>query len=434
MRIRFEPAEHTPPHGLRASFRRSGSANEHGIDERRVGAASRWARDSALPVDVPRYAVRTGWTNTERGGTLPPVNPDLHAFVREALARGTSRDDVRKALREARWPEDEIEAELAAWHDAGLGLPVPRRRLGFSPREAFLYMLLFVALYLVAFNVGSILFAWIERLWPDAAMASSEEYWDRRQDWVRFALSCVLVAFPVYLYTSRITGRAVAADPEKRNSGVRRWLTYLTLFNAACVLIGDFIVTLQGFFKGELTARFLAKAGVVAAIGVWLFTHYMGGLRRDEGPAPRAAGPSWLARTAAGMVVATALLGLWMAGSPAVARKQALDQRRVRELYDISNAVQAEHGSYGTFPANLQDLVRLRTLSGLQLFDPVTRMPYRYQVLDSVRFRLCARFDAPDSVGPYSAAVDPFWRHTAGNVCFTFEAPRRARALPAPGR
>jgi len=130
------------------------------------------------------------------------VNPDLHAFVREALARGTSRDDVRKALRDARWPEDEIEAELEAWHDAGLGLPVPRRRLGFSPREAFLYLLLFVALYLVAFNVGSILFFWIERLWPDAAMSGSEEYWDRTRDGVRFAISCVLVAFPVYLYTA----------------------------------------------------------------------------------------------------------------------------------------------------------------------------------------------------------------------------------------
>ena len=352
------------------------------------------------------------------------MNPDLHAFVREALARGTSRDDVRKALRDARWPEDEIEAELAAWHDAGLGLPVPRRRLGFSPREAFLYLLLFVALYLVAFHVGSILFAWIERLWPDPAMNASEEAWDRTQDWVRWALASILVAFPVYLYTSRITGRAVAADPEKRNSGVRRWLTYLTLFNAACVLIGDFIVVLSGLFKGELTARYLSKAAVVAAIGSWLFAHYMGGLRRDEDAAPRTpAGPPWLARAAGAIVLATALLGMWIAGSPAGARKQALDQRRVRELYDISNAVSGEHDSYGRFPANLQDLVRLRTRSGLHLFDPVTRMPYTYQVLDSLHYQLCAKFDAPDSLGPYGGAVDPFWRHTAGFVCFTFEVP-----------
>src|SRR5262245_23861806 len=310
------------------------------------------------------------------------VNPDLHAFVREALARGPSRDDVREALREARWPEDEIEAELAAWHDAGLGLPVPRRRLGFSPREAFLYLLLFVALYLVAFNVGSILFAWIERRWPDPALAGSYEYWDQKRDWVRFALSCVLVAFPVYLLTARLTGRAIAADPEKRNSGVRRWLTYLTLFNAACVLIGDFIAVLQGLLKGELTARFLSKATVVAVIGAWLFAHYMGGLRRDEAAAPRVAGPSWAARGAGAFVLATALLGMWIAGSPAGARKQALDQRRVLELSALSSYVDAEFEGYGRFPRTLDQLASGRPRAGVALRDPVTRVPYEYQVLD----------------------------------------------------
>jgi len=358
------------------------------------------------------------------------VNPDLHTFVREALARGTSRDDVRKALRDARWPDDEIEAELEAWYDAGLGLPVPRRRIAFSPREAFLYLLLFVALYLVAFNVGAILFVWIERLWPDAAMASMEEAWDRSNDWVRFALSSVLVAFPVYLYTARLTSRAVAADPEKRNSGVRRWLTYLTLFNAACVLIGDFIAVLQGLLKGELTARFLGKAAVVAAIGGWLFMHYMGGLRRDEAPAPKRGAPSQLARVAGALVVAVALLAMWLAGSPAKARRQELDQRRVRELSAISGQIETEFLGRGRFPGALDELVRGRPSAGLSLADPVTHEPYEYAVLDSVRYQLCAKFDTPDSLGPYGQAVDPFWRHGTGRHCFTFEA-RRPRALPA---
>jgi len=351
------------------------------------------------------------------------VNPDLHAFVREALTRGTSRDDVRRALRDARWPEDEIEAELAAWHDAGLGLPVPRRRLGFSPREAFLYLLLFVALYLVAYNVGAILFALVERTWPDPAM-NAYEGWDRTRDWVRFALSSVLVAFPVYLFTSRITGRAVAADPEKRNSGVRRWLTYLTLFNAACVLIGDFIMVLAGLFKGELTARFLSKAAIVAAIGGWMLAHYMGGLRRDEAPSPRPGGISQLARLAGAIVVAAMFIGLWLAGSPARARRQELDQRRVMELSNISNAVNLEIQGFGRFPPTLDHLVRGRPGAGLSLNDPVTKVPYTYVVIDSVRYELCATFDAPDSVGPYGTAVDPFWRHGAGHTCFTFEARR----------
>ena len=83
------------------------------------------------------------------------MNRDLHTFVRDALSRGVSREQLRAALREAHWPDDEIDSELAGWHDAGLGLPVPRRRVGVSAREAFLYLLLFVALYLVCFHAGA---------------------------------------------------------------------------------------------------------------------------------------------------------------------------------------------------------------------------------------------------------------------------------------
>jgi hypothetical protein len=355
------------------------------------------------------------------------VNTDLHAFVRDALSRGASRDDIRKALRDARWPEDEIEAELAAWHDAGLGIPVPKRRVGFSPREAFLYLLLFVALYLVAFHTGAILFALVERTWPDPAV-SAEEAWARTRDWVRFSLASVLVAFPVYLFTARVTGRAVAVDPEKRNSGVRRWLTYLTLFNAACVLIGDFIAVLLGLFKGELSVRFMSKAAIVAAIGGWLFAHYMGGLRRDEAEAPRHAGPSQLAR-AAGLVVAiVAFVGLWLAGSPARARRQALDQRRVQVLSQIANAVGDHVRMRRALPVTLDELMRGNPQSGFTLTDPVTHDRVPYIVLDSLHYQLCADFDAPDSVGPYGDAVNPFWRHGAGRTCFTFDvAPSQLR-------
>src|SRR5262249_8997938 len=203
-----------------------------------------------------------------------------------------------------------------------------KRRLAFSPREAFLYLLMFVALYLVAINVGVILFAWVERTWPDAAVRNWSEAWEARRGSVRFALACVLVAFPVYVLTSRLTGRAIAADAEKRNSGVRRWLTYLTLFNAACVLIGDFIVVLQGLFAGELTVRFLFKAGIVAAIGGWVLAHYLGGLRRDEADRPRSAAPAPHARVAGALVVGVMILGMWLAGPPARARNPALGPRR----------------------------------------------------------------------------------------------------------
>lgn len=353
------------------------------------------------------------------------MNADLHTFVREALARGASRDAIRAALREARWAEDEIESALAAWHDAGLGIPVPRRRVAFSAREAFLYLLMFVALYMVAYNTGAILFALAERMWPDPAFDDS--VWDRTREWVRFGVASLLVAFPVFLFTSRLTGRAVALDPEKRNSGVRRWLTYLTLFIAACVLIGDFIAVLLGLLKGELTARFLSKAAIVAAIAGWLFTHYLGGLKRDEADAPRAAAPSPLARVVGVVVLAITLLGLWLAGAPGVVRKQLLDQRRVRELGELSQAIENHHRIRGVLPDELTALLAQNPQQSLPLTDPVSREPYGYAVLDSMRYELCATFDSADSLAPYGNRPNTFWRHGPGRACFTFEVARLSR-------
>jgi hypothetical protein len=353
------------------------------------------------------------------------MNSDLHGFVRDALARGASRDAIRAALREARWPDDEIEAELAAWHDAGLGLPVPRRRVGVSPREAFLYLLLFVSLYLVAYHTGQILFGLVNRTWPDPAL--DESVWNRTREWVRFSVATLLVAFPVYLFTSRLTGRAVAKDPEKRNSGVRRWLTYLTLFSAACVLIGDFIAVLLGLLKGELTPRFLSKAAIVAAIAGWLFHHYLRGMRRDEDDAPRDTRPNLLTRIAGAVVVIVVVTGLWISGSPGVARRQLLDQRRLRELQMISAAVNDHYRARLQLPESLDHMARTAPRQPLFLLDPVTREPYGYQPLDSTRYELCATFDAADSLGPNSGARDAFWEHGAGRWCYRFEVDRWRR-------
>ncbi len=361
------------------------------------------------------------------------MNADLHTFVREALTRGASRDAIRAALREARWAEDEIESALGAWLDAGLGLPVPRRRVAFSAREAFLYLLMFVALYMVAYHTGAILFALVEYTWPDASLLDYQNspdmitsgMLDRLREVSRLGVASLLVAFPVFLLTSRLTGRAVAQDPEKRNSGVRRWLTYLTLFNAACVLIGDFIAVLLGLLKGELTARFLSKAGIVAAIAGWLFTHYMGGLRRDEADAPRSPAPSRLARGAGLAVLVVTVVGMWLAGAPGVVRKQRLDQRRVRELAELSRAIGDHHRERGSLPSDLDALYRARPERSLPLTDPITHDRYAYSVLDSVRYELCATFDSADSLGPQDNRVNPFWRHGSGPACFTFEVSRR---------
>lgn len=89
-------------------------------------------------------------------------------------------------------------------------------------------------------------------------------------------------AFPVFLYVSRLTSRTITSDPVKRGSKIYRQLTYLTLFVAAGILIGDFAVLVYNFLGGELAVRFVLKVLIVGSIAGSIYGYYLLDLRRSE--------------------------------------------------------------------------------------------------------------------------------------------------------
>jgi hypothetical protein len=207
------------------------------------------------------------------------VSDELIGFVRDALARGLSRAQVEEALKQAGWKPEQVNGALAAFAAVDFPIPVPRPRPSLSAREAFMYLLLFTTLYIVAFNLGSLSFKYINRAFPDPASFLPETY--IRQS-IRWSVSSLIVALPVFLHISRLTSRATHLDPNNRTSPVRRWLTYLTLFVASCVLIGDFMGLVYSLLGGELTARFVLKVLTVGVIAGTVFWYYLSDLRVEE--------------------------------------------------------------------------------------------------------------------------------------------------------
>jgi hypothetical protein len=206
---------------------------------------------------------------------------ELLDFVRDALGRGVPRVQIEDALRRGGWTTDQIHGALTAFAEVEFPIPVPRARPYLSAREAFIYPVLFGTLYASAFNLGSLTFDFINRAFPDASQTveSFDEY--SRQS-IRWSISWLIVAFPVFLYLSWLTERDIDRDPMKRASKVRRWLTYLTLFTAACALLGDFTTLVYNLLGGELTIRFLLKVIAVALIAGTAFIYYLRDLRQDE--------------------------------------------------------------------------------------------------------------------------------------------------------
>ncbi len=173
-----------------------------------------------------------------------------------------------------------MKGALAGFAEIDFPLPVPRPKPYLSAREAFIYLVLFSTLYVNAYGFGSLLFELINRAFPDPA----DPAWIARQfrESVRWSVSSLIVAFPVFLYVSWWTGGALRRDPTKRSSKVRRWLTYLTLFVAACILIGTGIALVNNVLSGELTIRFFLKILTIALIAGTIFGYYLWDLRHEE--------------------------------------------------------------------------------------------------------------------------------------------------------
>jgi len=208
---------------------------------------------------------------------------DLDVFVREALATGASRESIGNALAAAGWTPEQARDAIDAYADVEFRLPVPRPRPYLSPREAFLYLVLFATLYLSAYQLGSLLFDLINWFLPDAADPAYAVRSAAHS--MRWSVASLVIAFPVFLFVARHLGQDMARNPARRLSAVRRWLTYLTLFLAATILIGDLITLVYNLLGGELSLRFVLKVLVVGAIAGAIFGYYLRDLRREEAEA-----------------------------------------------------------------------------------------------------------------------------------------------------
>ena len=205
---------------------------------------------------------------------------ELDGFVREALNRGVSRDEIKATLLGAGWAEVQVSVALASFADVDFPIAVPRPRPSLSAREAFEYLVLFGTLYFSAFNLGLLLFQFIDLAFPDPLWPPFR--FQAVTALIRWSISVLVVSTPVFLFMAWSTSRKIEQEPVKRASPVRRWLSYLTLAVAASILIGDGTGLVYSLLGGEMTTRFLLKAMTIGIIAGTVFIYYLSDLRRDE--------------------------------------------------------------------------------------------------------------------------------------------------------
>lgn len=131
------------------------------------------------------------------------------------------------------------------------------------------------------------------------------------------------------------------------------------------------------------------------------------------------------------LVVLTAGIGLYFAGSPKQERLRRLDEMRVEHLANIQNQIVEHWRVKKSLPASLSDVRDAFGAVSLPT-DPDTGAAYEYGTTGADSFFLCAQFAAssteqfgypaptyPRMYGEGGVKGGDVWPHAAGRVCFT---------------
>jgi hypothetical protein len=363
--------------------------------------------------------------NNESSQNLSSVTPSANSrderiavYIQKSLDAGIPVASLVGILTANGWTEKEAYAALADHYRRQTGIEVPRRPgSGASARDAFFYLLIFSTLSVWTLSLGSLAFSLIDRWLRDPLFRGYGESFNSYS--VATSLAALIVAYPLYLLITRVVLREAVANPEKLDSGVRKWLTYMALVIAAAVFMGDLIAALAFLLRGELTSRFLAKSFVVLVLSGGVFYYYFGGLRKIEATAARFGRDRLMALVSTAAVCLMIVLGFLQLGAPSAQRKLVADSQRLQQLYVLSSAVRNYWQSHSSqLPASLNQL------PGTAHADPVTRMPFEYLPGQGSQYQLCAVFVAPSPAEDENqprAEFDP-WNHPAGRHCFLLDA------------
>jgi hypothetical protein len=284
------------------------------------------------------------------------------------------------------------------------------------PRDLFLHLLAIVTLYWSAVSFVTMLWQYINYFFPDVL----NYYPGSFNEPMRFAIASLIIVFPIFILVSWFLNKIYRKEAQVRESKIRKWLIYLTLFITSLVIIGDLVSVINTFLGGEIKIRFILKALSILLVAIVIFVYYLDDVRRDT--------PTKLAKYFAcvtSIIILIAVIGaFFIVGSPMTARLMEFDQQKVSGLQEIQSQIVNYWQRKGSLPNSLSALND--PISGFKIpLDPQSNASYEYNVKDAenLSFELCATFNnlsqkTPSNIYMMGSGMNENWEHGVGRVCF----------------
>ncbi|MBV8828405.1 MAG: hypothetical protein JO108_04180 [Acidobacteriaceae bacterium] len=351
----------------------------------------------------------------------------LVEFLAALKDSGASDEFIVALLKQNGWSEKRIYQAFGSWYETRTGLAIPHAggRIE-AAKDAFLYLLAFITLGIWAIQLGALFFTAIDRSFPNPALNYSNQTLTDRS--LSNQLAAILVAFPLFVVVTRAIIKAVQGQPERLESSVRKWLTYLALVITATTMIGDVVTFLAYFLRGDLSTRFVLKVLTVLVIAGGIFAYYLDSLRQKtiHPGRNRFFGLGAFAIVALGLIV-----GFIQIGSPSLQRVASEDARRLSDLSAIAQGLHRQwlvrRQAGFTLPTTIQEIQQIAGETVASILDPISGRPYEYHSRGGNTYILCATFSRSSP-----ADVPVQWRHPAGHACFTRDASEEVQNVPRP--
>lgn len=286
------------------------------------------------------------------------------------------------------------------------------------PRDVFLHLLAIVTLYWSAVSFVTLMWQYINYFFPDVLNYYAGSF----NGPMRFAIASLIIVFPVFILVSWFLNRIYSREYVVRESKIRKWLLYFTLFAAAIIVIGDLVSIINTFLSGDVTVKFILKALSILLVAVLVFWYYLDDVRKET-PTKLAKPFAWVTSI---IILISVVLAFFIVGSPMTARQIQFDQQRVSDLQNIQSQLVNYWQRKEAMPKTLADLSD--PISGFVApADPQTKAGYEYNLKDAIKlsFELCANFNKPTQQQAGVAAplyvvagISQNWNHGSGHVLF----------------
>lgn len=294
---------------------------------------------------------------------------------------------------------------------------IPKRNI---PRDVFLHLLAIVTLYWSAVSFVTLMWQYINYFFPD--VLNNYNYFGFTGP-IRFAVASLIIVFPIFVAVSWCLNKIYRREAVVRESKIRKWLIYLTLFITSITIIIDLVTIINTLLGGEITIRFILKAVSILAVAIVVFGYYLDDVRKET-PAKSGKYFAWIS----GIVILASIIGaFFIVGTPNTARLMQFDSQKITDLQNIQYQVVNYYQRTGVLPPMLGNLTD--NISGYSIpIDPQTKASYEYfTVMDTAipSFDLCANFNKQNSreiipiAYPIGTGMSQNWQHETGRTCFT---------------